>query len=362
MNIFYITYKNDYATDWKPTGRYLCQYDTTYLPLVKIGRERGHTIRPFWVDEAILEKGEIGMNNALLDAILTEKPDVCFFDSGMGESFNKRTLAKIKEKSPTLTIYICGDDSWNFDHESKHFAPYFSWIVTCYSGAVGRYRALGYTRVVSWQSGANTDILKPLRVPKDIDVSFLGTWGPPRGKTVDDLRKAGINVVVRGNGWPGGGVSLEEWNNIISRSKISLCLNQAPFYLNWRSIARLFFRRARFGEGGMPIKLDILNLPDNIRTLWQKRIPNIKARHFEIPAFRTMQITQHADNLEEYYVPGKEIIFYTTTKDLIGKIRYYLSHPEEREAIAERGYERTLRDHTRDKRLYELFSKIGHPL
>jgi spore maturation protein CgeB len=362
MNIFYVTYKNNYTRDWKATGRLADVYYTTYLPLVKIGKERGHAIRPFWVDEVILEKGETGMSHALREAIFTEKPDVCLFDSDFEDNFNKRVLAEIKERSPALTVYICGDDSWNFDNESKHFAPYFSWIVTCYFGAVRRYRALGYTQVISWQSGANTEFLKPLDIPKDIDVSFVGTWGASRGKIIHDLRKAGINVVVRGNGWPGGGVSSDEMLNILSRSKIGLCLNQASFYVGWRPIARLFFRRARLGEGGVPVKWDAANFLDNIRTWRQKKIPNIKSRNFEIPALRIMQITQHADNLEEYYAPGKEIVFHTTTQDLIDKIRYYLSHPGEREAIAEKGYERTIRDHTRDKRLYELFSKIGRPL
>jgi len=364
MKIFYITYKNDYSTDWEKTGRYSNVYDTTYTPLVKIAGERGHTIRPFWVDEIILEKGEAGMNAALRDAIIEEKPDVCFFDTGMGESLNKEVLEEIKKKSSAVTVYICADDSWNFDHESKHFAPYFSWIATSYSRAIKRYRALGCQQVILWAGpgGVSPDFFKNRNFVKDIDVSFLGTWGPPRGKTIQALQEAGINVLARGNGWPGGGVSQEEWNSIISRSKISLCLNEAPFYIGWRSIARLFFRRAWLGESGSSVKIDVHNFLDNVRTWWQKRIPNIKARHFEIPALRTMQITQHADNLEEYFVPGKEIVFYTDTKDLIGKIRYYLAHDEECEAIAKAGYERVLRDHTREKRLYYLFSAIGQPL
>jgi hypothetical protein len=361
MKIFYITYKHDYTTSWVPTGRLCLIYDTTYLPLVKIARERGHVIRPFWVDERILAVGQAKMYEELTEAIVAEKPDVSFFDSGLGETLDAPALAEIKRRSSTLSVYICGDDAWNFDHESKHFAPYFSWIVTYYSGAVPRYRALG-CKVITSQAGANLDLLKPVNAPKDIDVSFLGTWGPPRAKTIDALRKAGINVVVRGTGWPGGGVTIEEWNSIISRSKISLCLNEAPIYIGWRSIGRLFFRRAHLGESGAKIKLDLQNFPDNVRTLWQKRIPNMKSRHFEIPALRTMQITQDADNLRDYYVPGKEIVLYTTTKDLIDKIRYYLEHADEREAIAQRGYERTLRDHSRDKRILEIFEKIGKPL
>jgi len=362
MKVFYVTYREDYDSNWKATGRQSSVYKTTYLPLVKIAKERGHVIRPFWADAIILEKGEAGMNAALRDAIIEEKPEVCLFDNVVEGNLDKSVLAEIKEQSSAQTVYICGDDSWNFDNYSKHFAPYFSWIVTCYSKAIPRYRALGYTRIVSWQGGANVDVLKPVSGLKDIDVSFLGTWGPPRGKTIQALQEAGINVLARGNGWPGGGVSQEEWNSIISRSKISLCLNEAPFYIGWRSIARLFFRRAWLGESGSSVKIDVHNFLDNVRTWWQKRIPNIKARHFEIPALRTMQITQHADNLDAYFVPGKEIVFYTDTKDLIGKIRYYLAHDEECEAIAKAGYERVLRDHTREKRLYYLFSAIGQPL
>ena len=135
MKVFYVTYREDYDSNWKATGRQSSVYKTTYLPLVKIAKERGHVIRPFWADAIILEKGEAGMNAALRDAIIEEKPDVCFFDTGMGESLNKEVLEEIKKKSSAVTVYICADDSWNFDHESKHFAPYFSWIATSYSRA-----------------------------------------------------------------------------------------------------------------------------------------------------------------------------------------------------------------------------------
>jgi len=41
------------------------------------------------------------------------------------------------------------------------------------------------------------------------------------------------------------------------------------------------------------------------------------------------------------------------------KIRYYLEHDEEREKIAMAGYQRTLGEHTYEKRFEQIFKTIG---
>jgi spore maturation protein CgeB len=58
------------------------------------------------------------------------------------------------------------------------------------------------------------------------------------------------------------------------------------------------------------------------------------------------------------YSIGEEISIFVSTNDLIEKTRYYLKHEEERDAIAARGYARTLRDHTMEKRFRDLFEAI----
>ena len=362
MKILFVHYKYDYTNRWERTKRgYHGDYHLFYLPLLEIARKRGHEVLPFWIDEVIVERGRAGMRQALLETILKEKPDVCLFYSGNEDDYI-RALPDIKAKSDTATVYNGMDDSWRFDDSSRRVAPYFSWVVTLYAGGVWKYAKIGCTHLVATQVGVNTEACRPVPGPKDIDVSFVGTWSKPRGKIIRDLRGAGVNVFVRGNGWPEGGVSQDEMARIMSHSKISLSLNPPAFYFGWRPIVRLFLRRAWLGEGGSSYKLDIRNFFGNLRSWWQKKIPQIKARHFEIPAFGTMQITQDADNLKDYYTPGKEIVIYADTEDCAEKIRYYLSHPEEREAIARAGYERTVRDHTVEKRLYDMFSRIGHPL
>jgi spore maturation protein CgeB len=244
----------------------------------------------------------------------------------------------------------------------KHFGPYFTWVVTWCYGADEKYRKAGCQHVLKSHIGVNPEIYHPTGTQKDIDVGFVGTFGPPRKKVIDALRAAGINVAVRGAGWPEGSVSQKEMVDIFSRSKMVLSLNVPPFYLGFSPIARLFFRKPTLGEGGSSIKLDIKNFFWNVKSLSEKRKMTIRARNFEVPACRTLLLTEDAENLKDFYVPDREIVIYKGADDLIEKARYYLSHPEEREEIARCGYERTLHDHTIEIRLNEVFSTIGRPL
>jgi spore maturation protein CgeB len=359
MKIFFASYRNDYTNKWETTRRiYSASYFLFYEPLRKFAEKYGHIVQTFWVDEVILEYGRDRVNQILLEEMISSGSDVFFF-YGTEYDFDKKILKKMKDTIGTPTIYFCGDDSWSLDSISRHFAPYFKWIVTWCSGAVEKYKKLGCTNVISSQVWVDTDSYRPTSDKKDIDVSFIGTWNRQRGKTIEKLCKSNISVFVRGNGWPDGPVLQEEMINLITRSKISLSLNSPSFYLGPRSIARLFVRRAYLGEGGLPIKFDAHHLFRNARAWFQKNILQIKGRTFEIPACRTMTMTKPADNIEEYYVPNKEMIFYKNDGDLIERIRYYLIHDKEREEIARRGYERTIKEHTFEKRILHIFSIIG---
>ncbi len=70
-------------------------------------------------------------------------------------------------------------------------------------------------------------------------------------------------------------------------------------------------------------------------------------------------MTNYVEGIDRYYDVGTEIVCFGSKRDLVEKIRYYLSHEEEREAIARRGYERTLRDHTYEQRFNQIFEQMG---
>jgi len=85
----------------------------------------------------------------------------------------------------------------------------------------------------------------------------------------------------------------------------------------------------------------------------------IKGRNFEVPGCGGFLLAGNVEDLESYYEIGKEVVCFDDNKDLIEKIKYYLAHGDERAAIAQRGYERTIRDHTYARRFEDIFGKIG---
>jgi len=361
MKILIVRYKYVFDRNWKK----LYEGEGSYClekSLAKVAEPKGHSVKAFFFDEAILTYGLKTAREKLWEYISTKKPDVCF--AGFSEfDWGEELFQKMRDQNFTTFVYIGDDDTWRWERISRHFAKYFHWIVTYDSRAIKKYKSIGCKNIIHHQPGVNLESYRKLDgIKKDIDISFVGLWSKPRSRVIDAVRKADINVFVRGMGWPEGSVSQEELIKIINRSKIVLSLNTTSFYIGWRSIARLFFRRANLGEQGLSIKLDIWNFCDNVRSWLMKRNLWVKARNFEVPACGTMEITEDADDLRNYYKLGEEIVVYNNEKDLADKIKYYLTHPEEREEIAKRGYKRTIREHSIEKRFEDIFRMMGKPL
>jgi spore maturation protein CgeB len=77
-------------------------------------------------------------------------------------------------------------------------------------------------------------------------------------------------------------------------------------------------------------------------------------RLFEATGVGTCVVTDWKSNLRDFFEPDSEIVAYQSKDELLEKIRFLLSHPEERQRIAQAGQARTLRDHTYERRMPEL--------
>ncbi|WP_125665678.1 CgeB family protein [Paenibacillus baekrokdamisoli] len=84
-------------------------------------------------------------------------------------------------------------------------------------------------------------------------------------------------------------------------------------------------------------------------------------RTFEISACATLQLTDIRSDLASFYTPGVEIETYASPQEMVEKIKYYLTHEDERRAIALRGLARTMREHTYARRL-DLMLSILYPI
>ena len=85
-------------------------------------------------------------------------------------------------------------------------------------------------------------------------------------------------------------------------------------------------------------------------------------RLFEATGVGAMLLTDEKVNLGEMFEVDREVVTYRTHEECLEKIRYYLSHDRERQAIAEAGQKRTLSDHTYRNRLAEFVELAGSNL
>ena len=64
------------------------------------------------------------------------------------------------------------------------------------------------------------------------------------------------------------------------------------------------------------------------------------------------------DGIGEMFELGKELITFETGDDLVQKVRYFLSHDEEREAVARAGREKVLGEHSYAIRMQEMLNAV----
>ncbi len=86
---------------------------------------------------------------------------------------------------------------------------------------------------------------------------------------------------------------------------------------------------------------------------------DINMRVFESMATGSMQLTNKIPFLDELFTDKKHLVTYSSYKDMIDKVHYYLDHEEEREAIALAGYQEVISKHTYAHRIESIFSTLS---
>lgn len=349
VKVFYVALKYDYGD---PRGGISYEHANFYHTLSHM---KGIQMVPFFFDEVLRAHGREGMNRRLLEEVLRENPDVCFFTLFTDE-IKKETLRSITERSGALTVNWFTDDHWRFESFSQYWAPLFSWVATTDPASVGLYHKIGCSRVLCVQWACNHFLYKPKNVPKDLDVTFIGQVHSTRRRLVEQVKAAGVDVRCWGKGWEGGRLELDAMVEMFSRSKINLNFSAGSLQWTFKPVAKVFLKRR--ADGSLHVN-DLREMSSSARVLFQRRRPQIKGRNFEIPGSGGFLLTSSAEYLGEYYRLGEEIAVFDGADDLLEKIQYYLQHEDEREKIRRAGYERTLRDHTFEQRFRGLFRTMG---
>jgi spore maturation protein CgeB len=326
MRILYVASRYDYGfPEQGPSFEHANFYDTL--------AHNGHEIHHFDFETIEKEIGRPAMNQRLLAYAQEVKPDFMFVCLNC-DQFAFQTIRSITDSGLCPTFNWFCDDHWRFERYSRHWAPAFHWVSTTADCALPWYAEAGIKNVIKTQWASNPYIYRKLDLPMLYDVSFVGRVYGKRPALIERLRQQGLRVLVRGKGWPEGRATQEEMIQIFNQSRINLNFSASAKEVNW-------FKHHVLGRRRPP--------------------KQIKGRNFEIPGCGGFMLTDHADNLQDYYEPGKEIALFANEEDLLEKIRYYLDHETERAQIAEAGYQRTLREHTYERRFEEIFRRMNLP-
>ena len=256
----------------------------------------------------------------------SERPFDLVFAYGTHLEFEPATLQTLRSHGVPVCVLSLDDKhrfeevpSWGYPNGQKPLIGAVDVHLTNTRECLRWFLAEGAS-VYYLPGGVDTELFAPRDVPSDIDVSFLGQRYGVRGRFVEALRNAGVEIACFGPGWDTKVLSDDEKIELFSRSKINL------------------------GIGGIA---------------YSDRITCIKGRDFEVPAAGGVYLTTYDPELAGMFDIGREILCYRNEIDCADQIRYYLERDDERRLIGEAARERCLRDHTWEKRLSHLLEWLG---
>ena len=284
----------------RDTGATVVEYDTDDHPeaLETDGQPyvRGTTC-PVWLKWESLE-----------EPITRARPHLIVCNAG-GLSFRPEHARRLRETTCLLGIALSDPDV--FEPSTRHIAAHFDVFLTNAPSCVPRYQALGATSAVL-PVATNDAFFHPV-APRPEYVCEVLVLARPHTDRVEPVQAlvGAFDTHVYGEGWEEHGVA---GRGLIFGDDVLAALNSAR-------ITVVFF----LTHGGHAL---------------------VKVGLFDFPAAGALVATNYFPEVEPYLTYGKEIIGFTSTDDLLRKVRHYLDHPAEAEAIREAGRARVRRDHT----------------
>lgn len=305
----------------------------------------------------------------------SERPIDLFFSYFYDACLLPEAIDEIRSMGIRTVNWYC-NGSYQL-HLVREISPHYDWCLVPEKFRIKDYIAMG-AHPIYCQEAANPKIYKPYDLAQEFDVTFIGQAYGERPAYISYLVDQGIDVRVWGYGWQ---VSSQP----LSAEAVGFCdqlvrAGKKLFTSEGRRIIRRNLEQVlNMGEQAkLPEKMmgGLLADEDMIRMYSRskinlgfsscgsthesgERILQVRLRDFEIPMSGGFYMVEYMEELEEFYEIGKEIVCYSGREDLAQKIRYYLAHDAEREAIRQAGRERCLRDHTWQKRFEMAFHEMG---
>jgi len=265
------------------------------------------------------------INSDVVKKVQEIKPDLVFIYRGT--HIYPKTIQKIKQYGCKVFGYN-NDDPFSNKYGLLNFRLWslykksifeYDWIFSYRWKNIDDYKNLGYNNVSllrSYYIKEKNFLIQNIK--KKCEVIFIGHWeNDGRDETIKYLLDNGINIKLFGMEWQRSKYYkffIQKMGEIkpIYEKEYNLTINQAK-------IALVFLSK--------------LNNDTYTR------------RCFEIPATKTMMISEYADDLaDNLFEEDKEAVYFRNKKELLEKVHFYLSNEDKIKEVGENGYNRLMRD------------------
>jgi hypothetical protein len=248
-----------------------------------------------------------------INNFISEKKIDIVFSSPFAANYQLSVEFYASLKNKTKIVFWMWDDEAYFDSHSKYYCQIADAVITSDFFSVYAYQKLNIPSIF-FSTTHPQYIYFPIETTKDIDVCFIGGCNQrDRMEYINFLIDNGINVETFGEGSKNGFLSWNKFSNILSRSKIALNFNKLSDLL-WMNKDELLLNRVRQSGG-----------------------------HWcESALTRTFCLAEYTPNIHIFAEVGKEVDIFNSKEELIEKVRYYLSHADKREVIAENAYKKAI--------------------
>jgi len=300
-----------------------------------------HWFTNFWYKVSVRLRLHISfnlLNTRILEMALSHQYDIVWVDKGL--CVKKSTLTNLKKRNKKLKIaFYSPDDMNNPANQSIHYLrsiPLYDLHVTTKSYNVDELKQLGARNVFFIGNGFDPKVHRPLQLSHSeldsmcADVGFIGSWEKERFDSVIYLAENGVSVTVWG----------ESWRKYLSMHPRLTIIPKNAWHDDYAKVLNA-------------TKINLCFLKKGNRDLQTQR-------SIEIPACAAFMLAEWTTEHVDLFEADKEAVFFKSNEELLTKVKYFLSHEDERAEIAQAGRDRCLKSgYSNEDRLRSVIQYIN---
>lgn len=269
------------------------------------------------------------INHDLFTLALSVQPDFIFIYRGT--HIKPSTIRKLKTKMPQCKVIGYNNDDPFAPGRSVLLWRYFiagiseyDLILAYRNHNLEDFRKAGAKRVELLRSWFIPELNHPVDLSSQekkiyaCDVVFVGHYEA-------DQRVALLESIVR-RGWRLRLFGPDWYPEVIRKS------DELMIQISVRSVLGEDYNKALCGS-----RLALCFLSKLNRDTYTRRC-------FEIPATKTLMLSEYTDDLAVLFREGQEADFFRSEEEMLAKIEYYLTNETRRKAVAEAGFRRVYQD------------------